>query len=759
MKRNLWRDICAVLCLGLGVVQSGNCASTIDVPESQGPPTVTDSIEMTTWANRSYEMNGEPDSPIALFSPDGQRFVTVLTKGDIQRNTLICSLLMFGSKQALKGAPTPRVLTTLSSVSGRDSIQRVRWVDNDRLVFLGENERNPAQVYQFTISSGQLKSLTNSPTSIVAFDISTNLGELVYEALPDKLSTEESKRRRGDAIVVSGQTPEDLLRRPEDPAPLAVDRELFVMSRGQKAVRVATPGVITEYLPLSLSPTGRYALVDVYLIDVPKAWQAYTDPSLHLAVTAQHRPGASSIEVSQLMLLDTKLHKMAPLIDAPMSNSLATFGFSPDERSVAVSGTYLPLEIKGLNVQDDSKEGLPVVEIELSGRVIHQISSQDMRVVSWKTIDNLSLKHVGGEDGTGIVTFQKAGEIWEKIPAKTESMNRWEPVVTLDEDMNTLPKLFVGDPNTGKKHLLLDLNPQLRNVAMSRVEAVHWTATDGHEVEGGLYYPVGYIEGKRYPLVIQTHGFRKDRFQMNGPYNSAYAARPMAARGIMVLQVGRDTQGMDSKFVSTPEEAPRQMAVFDGAIDELRSRGIIDAERVGLVGFSRTAFYVLYTLTHSTRTFAAAVLADGFDAGYMNYLLFPNNDTLAVNGGLPSDPDFKKSWLTSPGFNLDKIKTPVHLECYGDTGVLSCWQSFSGLSVLQKPVDFVWLPWGTHLLARPSDRLVSEQGTVDWFAFWMFGDLPLLNPKDPDQRKRWAGLRDARDRAAKAADVNVPKGQ
>ena len=42
--------------------------------------------------------------------------------------------------------------------------------------------------------------------------------------------------------------------------------------------------------------------------------------------------------------------------------------------------------------------------------------------------------------------------------------------------------------------------------ALPRQERVEWAGVDGVTVEGLLYYPVDYQEGRRYPLVVQTHG-------------------------------------------------------------------------------------------------------------------------------------------------------------------------------------------------------------------------------------------------------------
>jgi hypothetical protein len=40
------------------------------------------------------------------------------------------------------------------------------------------------------------------------------------------------------------------------------------------------------------------------------------------------------------------------------------------------------------------------------------------------------------------------------------------------------------------------------------------------------------------------------------------------------------------------------------------------------------------------------------------------------------------------------------------------------MSLLGKPVDFIWIPRGMHLLVKPRERLTSQQGDVDWIRFW-----------------------------------------
>jgi hypothetical protein len=243
-------------------------------------------------------------------------------------------------------------------------------------------------------------------------------------------------------------------------------------------------------------------------------------------------------------------------------------------------------------------------------------------------------------------------------------------------------------------------------------------------------------------LVIQTHGFLTKKFWIDGPWCSAFAAQPLANRGFVVLQVGHSADRMeDEKYVNTPQEADRQMAAYEGAIDFLNEKGFIDKERVGIIGFSRTVYHVAYALTHSKYHFAAATLADGIDAGYFQYRAFPDSVDEGLVIGAPPVGKGLSLWLVrSPGFNLDKVDAAVRLEAYGSDSVLEGWEWFQGLSQLEKPVDFIYLPNAVHILVKPWERLVSQQGNVDWFCFWLKGEEDSDSAK-AEQYVRWGELR------------------
>jgi hypothetical protein len=77
-----------------------------------------------------------------------------------------------------------------------------------------------------------------------------------------------------------------------------------------------------------------------------------------------------------------------------------------------------------------------------------------------------------------------------------------------------------------------------------------------------------------------------------------------------------------------------------------------------------------------------------------------------------------------------------------------------GLSDQGRPVDFIYLPNGTHLLSKPTERLVSQQGNVDWFCFWLKGEEDP-DPAKAEQYERWRELRKLQERNEKRP-VDVP---
>jgi hypothetical protein len=326
----------------------------------------------------------------------------------------------------------------------------------------------------------------------------------------------------------------------------------------------------------------------------------------------------------------------------------------------------------------------------------------------------------------------------KKSQASTQNLS-----LTIKEDINTLPAVWVTDRASKITKKLWDPNPQLANMNLGKASVVKWKDDSGYQWKATLVTPPNYVRGRRYPLVIQTHGVDFDEFLADGSYTTAFAARPLASVGIVVLQMP-----MNQEHAETPQEIPDQLRGFRSAIALLDARGLIDPKKVGIIGFSRTCYYTESALVQYPKLFAAASINDGIDASYMQYLVFSSTqgslpEEEQIYGTLPFGEGLQTWVKEAPSFNLDRVETPLLITALGPDSILQEWEIYTSLRMQKKPVDLIYLPQTQgyqHVLQRPLERFASQQGNVDWFRFWLQG-YEDPDPAKTAQYKRWESLR------------------
>ena len=111
-----------------------------------------------------------------------------------------------------------------------------------------------------------------------------------------------------------------------------------------------------------------------------------------------------------------------------------------------------------------------------------------------------------------------------------------------------------------------------------------------------------------------------------------------------------------------------------------------------------------------------------------------------VNGGLPWGAAFLLWRDRSPGFNVDKVRTPLRITAENPEIALFEWEWYAALRRLGRPVEMVVTRDGEHILQKPWERMVSQQGNVDWFVFWLKGEEDQ-DPEKADQYLRWRKMR------------------
>lgn len=698
--------------------------------------------------------SNENERQLAQFSPDGTKAAIIVRRGDPEQGALIAELLLYYTADLLD-SPEPQVLAEFSSRSNYQPIAMVRWLDNDTIVFAGSKGDAVPQVYRLSLADRSLNRLTDEKTVIQNYDISDDGNVLMILAERPVLSV----RDRADCLKKGCRITSRRLASAASANASFAGRAsaLFVydLSDGTRSSVIADPYTNIPNKPYDglesciswftgmLSPDGRFVLRRCRVLQPPEWWNEYSiDESLQTFL--EH---GMSLGIQQDYLLDLELNVIRPLTGAPRSHK-QYFGLAPlwidGGRLIVQAGAFEPLE----HVQGEERTkratnwGIVTVDPR-SGHLesIVRFRPEVQRVTSaqWDEASSTLVVKVADAEREPLppMAWKLREGVWSSVsaaalPQQTANSNLR---LFLHQSVNDRPTLMAEDTVTGARATVLDPNPWLDAVRLGHVEEISWTTAGDRIWRGSLYYPPDYERGKRYPLVIQTHGVQQGVFSLDG-YARNFAAQPLATRGMMVLQVDENFRDV----VQTPEEFTTVQAGYEEAIDHLDRLGLIDRERVGMIGWSRTGGYVSFVMTRSSYPIAAAMFTDSGVYGWWIYLGMGALSSIEKTVGAAPYGNGLEQWLEwSPAFQLDRVQTPMLMWSAG--GVWPLWDWYAGLDRLDKPVELWALPDGRHEVFKVEERLLTNTLLVDWFDFWL-NDHEDSDPAKSEQYTRWRDLRE-----------------
>lgn len=725
-----------------------NFASAALAPAGSRPFTVKDAIRVASPQ--------EEHGTALHVSPDKKRFFLVETYGDLSDGNRVFTLKVFGSDGASPPPRTPRVLAsaTLRTSTNDDAIRLARWTADGRaVVFLGIDGEHPSQLYRLDVDDSSLiRLLPNSNQDMVAYDVRGDI--CVFVA---KVGTPPT-RPAGWAL-----TDESMLQLlfPKEAAEFH-EYALFV-SRNHGAPRQISPAsrsAILAYAGIGVSPDGRKVAVSWPPADVPKQWERY------LTGGGAIPAGAPLVNVLQYQLIDLDTDRRRPLVDAPLGFATGDFSspqvvWTKDGRSVFLSNTLQPLSEKAPPSKHSAVLKIDVGQPSRTPELV--LASADFspgeRMTALHVDDEGARVNVetfvpagernspqGGVGKHGMLRVERVPQGWHLAKKTAESEGGAETSegrVWIAEDANHPPRLMIARENREPAELY-DFNPWLSEVRLQPIRQITWRDKENHPWSGGIALPPRSNDGHKPPLIVALKFHDPTRFRPDGPYTTAFATQALVAKGFAVLELN----SFDPAAEGTANEGPTQMRAIESAVDFAADTYQVDSNRVGLIGFSRTTFHVIYSLVNSQRRFAAATVSDGLDGGYVQYQLFTLNHFggyvgnlfAKMQGGEPFGPGLDAWRRSAAMFNLDRVKTPLRVEMIGNSSVLQEWELYSSLKLLHKPVEAFWIPEGTHVLVKPRERYLSQQSTVEWFDYWINGAVSS-EPLEPDQYRRWEALK------------------
>ncbi|HKS05990.1 MAG TPA: S9 family peptidase [Gemmatimonadaceae bacterium] len=311
-------------------------------------------------------------------------------------------------------------------------------------------------------------------------------------------------------------------------------------------------------------------------------------------------------------------------------------------------------------------------------------------------------------------------------------------LVYLATDQSHPVELFTSNIDGANERKLTDFNGKLNSeIAWADGERFTYKSVDNLEIEAWLMKPYGYVEGKKYPVVLYIHG---------GPH-SAYGEgwfdefQNLTGAGMFVLFTNpRGSSGTNGTFTnaSRGDWGGKDYIDLMKAVDIVAKRVDIDSTRMGVTGGSYGGFMTAWVTTKTTRFKAAQ--ADRMISDWTSWW------GVSDAQGLTNNEFFGKPWENqamydslSPIRHVKNVKTPtliVQSEEDHRTPMATAEMWYMSLKVLNVPAEIVRYPRSTHELSRSGEPwlLVDRLGRLrQWFTHWLI-DAPQATATPTSQQ-------------------------
>ncbi|HVG35170.1 MAG TPA: S9 family peptidase [Pyrinomonadaceae bacterium] len=301
-------------------------------------------------------------------------------------------------------------------------------------------------------------------------------------------------------------------------------------------------------------------------------------------------------------------------------------------------------------------------------------------------------------------------------------------------DFKHMDDIYVADINARNERRLTNLNETLwKQLQLQDVERFTYKGADGWDIDGFFVRPVGWQEGRKYPMILNIHGGPAGQYGVDWFHEfQVYAARGWA----VFFTNPRGSTGYGQKFERGIEGewgGKDYIDIMNGVEAALQKYPWLDRNRLGVTGGSYGGYMTNWIVSHTDMFKAAVTLrsVSNFisDEGTRDFAYGHKPD---FGGDLFEK--FDLYWERSPLRYAKNVKTPtliLHADNDLRVPLEQGEQWYRALKHYGVTTELVVFPRDNHNLTRtgePRHLVESLNWQLYWFDRFIEGNAAAVPP-------------------------------
>ena len=252
--------------------------------------------------------------------------------------------------------------------------------------------------------------------------------------------------------------------------------------------------------------------------------------------------------------------------------------------------------------------------IDRSGKVLHEVTRGPWEVRTVHGVDQRGVVYFSGTERSAIgLDIYRIGldgtgmrRLSETVGTHTARFNNTlTHYVDTWSDISTPPQVRVHDANGGLVRIVSENDiPQLSEYELPTPEFLQVSNRDGFVMEALMVKPPNFDASRQYPVYQHVYGGPHVQRVSNAWSRETLYWQLLAQHGIVVWVLDNSTasgKGAVSTWPVYQRFGELELSDLEDGLDWLTDQSYVDADRIGIEGWSYGGYMVSYALTHSTR--------------------------------------------------------------------------------------------------------------------------------------------------------------